>query len=174
METPEGMARRSVAIMLVVPSHRETRPVISTTLLPNCLPFRTKRSCHTIIWTSLVSSSMVTNTVPSLPLGCCRATGPASNLDPLAVLHPLHFRRGGNVGVQAGSDELQRRALVDAHAFGQEVRHRRATVGAVNDDEGASLWVRETALLHQSPEVGDEYAGESDAFSQQMFRPYVR
>ena len=80
METPVGIARRSVAMILVVPSQRDTLPVTSTTLLPNSLPLRTNRSCQTIICTSLVSSSMVTNTVPSFPLGCCLATGQPATL----------------------------------------------------------------------------------------------
>ena len=80
MDTPEGTARRSVAITLVVPSHLDTRPVTSTAWLPNSLPRRVNRSCQTMICTSPASYSMVTNTVLLRPLGCCLAAGQPATL----------------------------------------------------------------------------------------------
>ena len=62
-------------ITFVVPSHRETTPLAKSTRLPNSLRHRAKTRGQRMSWTSPVSSSMVTNTVPSSPRGCCRAMG---------------------------------------------------------------------------------------------------
>ena len=59
----------------VVPSQRETVPWATSNRLSNSLLNRANTRGHRMSWTSPVSSSTVTNTVPDLPLGCCRATG---------------------------------------------------------------------------------------------------
>ena len=60
---------------LVVPSYRYTVPRARMMRLPSALRQRAKTCGQRMICTSLSSSSMVTNTVPSLPRGCWGATG---------------------------------------------------------------------------------------------------
>ena len=62
---PERTARTSETTTLVVPSHRETLPLARIPWFPSTLRHRTKTLGYRMSCTSPVSSSMVTNTVPS-------------------------------------------------------------------------------------------------------------
>ena len=73
--TPERSACTSETMVLEVPSQREISPAISTTWLPSSLLYCLYMWGHRMACASPVSSSMVTNIVPSLPFGCCLATG---------------------------------------------------------------------------------------------------
>ena len=83
----------------VVPSHRDICPVTSTTWLLNSLRRLANRSRQMMTWTSPVSSSMVTNTVPSRPRGCCLATGHPATLTHFVVSRrfSLHVHSGEHV-----------------------------------------------------------------------------